>query len=382
MPRMSSSPNPFPGASALEQLVHQFTDAHARYGDGRNLLIGIIPFAPTAGLGPITYELADPPACFPPTHLPKGWYGPVGHGTIADNAGHLHPVLTLIGGAGVAPPEGALMFVGLARRAGALCYSLPDGLALAGGDSNLPELTWYHTLYAYLKGTDFVFEGPGYSRMHNLFAASVTVLRRIRDWCEGRPGPALAGCLRPGVPDVEGQADFRNLRPMTPAEHAEALAAEQRATPHTPPAEAGEKQGEGRPPAAPEKGTGGQEERTPAPAVHRPQPTSTPRAKKSTKRGDADAKLVAALTAHHKYHNGSVGHLEYIGSNALARKADVAKRSAHRFFENRFEGHDKYQRMCKDAHSLAAALKAINGEFQPFEFYSARSPDEVEASDE
>src|SRR5262249_18636328 len=52
--------------------------------------------------------------------------------------------------------------------------------------------------------------------------------------------------------------------------------------------------------------------RVPAPPKH---------PKRSTDKGEARDKIVAALTKHHKYNNGSVENREPIGCNELARQA-------------------------------------------------------------
>jgi hypothetical protein len=108
----------------------------------------------------------------------------------------------------------------------------------------------------------------------------------------------------------------------------------------------------------------------------------TTKPKRSTERGEGRTKLIAALTKYHEYYNGSCGKLEPIGNNELARLAGVAKRTASAFFSEKFHGHTKYRALCNDAPRLVAALKALNGEFQPHEFYDARTPDEVEQDDE
>jgi hypothetical protein len=102
------------------------------------------------------------------------------------------------------------------------------------------------------------------------------------------------------------------------------------------------------------------------------------RPKRSTEKGEARAKLIAALTKHHQYANGSCLNLESIGNNELARQARVAKRSASSFFKKEFHGHIKYRKLCSDQRLLVAALKSLNNEFRPHNFYDARKPDEVE----
>jgi len=104
--------------------------------------------------------------------------------------------------------------------------------------------------------------------------------------------------------------------------------------------------------------------------------------KRSTQRGEARVKLISALTKHHKYADGGCLNLEPIGNNELARRTRVAKRTASSFFSREFHGHDKYCVLCNDPHRLVAALKALNDEFRPRDFYDTRTPDEVEREDE
>jgi hypothetical protein len=107
-----------------------------------------------------------------------------------------------------------------------------------------------------------------------------------------------------------------------------------------------------------------------------------PKAKRSTERGEGRAKLISALTNHHKYDNGGCLNLAPVGNNQLARLAGVVKRTASAFFEREFKGHANYRALCNDAHRLVAALKALNGEFRPHHFCDARTPDESEKEDE
>ena len=108
----------------------------------------------------------------------------------------------------------------------------------------------------------------------------------------------------------------------------------------------------------------------PAPAV-----APDPAPKKSTERGDARAKLIAALTKHHQYADGSCLNLEPIGNNELAKAADVSASTASAFFNDKFQGHTKYTALCRDAGKLAAALKLLNDEFAPYHLLGAASSD-------
>ncbi len=102
------------------------------------------------------------------------------------------------------------------------------------------------------------------------------------------------------------------------------------------------------------------------------------RTKRSTAKGNAAEKLIAALTLHHEYAKESCLNLEPVGSNALARKAGVGTGSASRFFANQFKGWAKYKVLCGDPKRLITALKLLNDEFRPFLLDSARTPAEAE----
>jgi hypothetical protein len=96
-------------------------------------------------------------------------------------------------------------------------------------------------------------------------------------------------------------------------------------------------------------------------------PTETaPAPKRSTERGEGRVKLIAALTKHHQYADGSCLNLEHIGNNELAKVAGVSQSTASAFFNDKFQGHTKYKALCRDAGKLAAALKLLNDEFAPY----------------
>jgi hypothetical protein len=113
---------------------------------------------------------------------------------------------------------------------------------------------------------------------------------------------------------------------------------------------------------------------SPIPAAKKP--------KRSTERGEGRAKLIAALTAHHKYANDGCLNLEPIGNNELARKADVSESTASAFFEKEFKGHLKYRAACNDAVRLVAALKLLNGEYSPHVLFGGTPPGEGKPDDE
>lgn len=108
---------------------------------------------------------------------------------------------------------------------------------------------------------------------------------------------------------------------------------------------------------------------------------STKRSKRSTQKGDARLKIISALTAHHQYAKGSCLNLEPIGSNELARMADVSGSSASAFFKKKFEGLQEYKTICADASKLVIALKMLNDEFSPHVLLSPHRSHEI-ADDE
>ena len=98
--------------------------------------------------------------------------------------------------------------------------------------------------------------------------------------------------------------------------------------------------------------------------------------KRSTTKGEAKAKLVAALTKHHEYADGGCLNQEPIGNNELARLAKVSESTASAFFKKQFDGHMKYRAICGDTTKLVASLKLLNQEFVPHHLFGAKPPGE------
>jgi hypothetical protein len=115
----------------------------------------------------------------------------------------------------------------------------------------------------------------------------------------------------------------------------------------------------------------------PPPAV-----TTEPAPKRSTERGEGRAKLIAALTKHHRYADGSFLNLEPIGNNKLAKAAGVSPATASSFFNDKFQGHTKYKGLCRDAGNLTAALKLLNDEFAPYHLLGEASSDLASSEEE
>jgi hypothetical protein len=112
------------------------------------------------------------------------------------------------------------------------------------------------------------------------------------------------------------------------------------------------------------------------PAAAPPAATATPttKAKRSTESGEALAKIIAALSQHHRYEHPDGLLFIPIGSNALAKKADVGKATASAFFKTEFGGHREYRAMCeKNPSALSGHLGRLNG--RPMSHYSyGRTP--------
>lgn len=92
------------------------------------------------------------------------------------------------------------------------------------------------------------------------------------------------------------------------------------------------------------------------------------RPKKSHNQDDAKDKLIAALTKHHKYADGSCLNTEPIGNNELARLAEVSNGTVSKFFKDEFEGYTNYKHFCHDKSTLIASLKLLNDEYSPYLF--------------
>ena len=90
-----------------------------------------------------------------------------------------------------------------------------------------------------------------------------------------------------------------------------------------------------------------------------------PRQQTRGARRPAKEKLIAALTAHHQYQNGSCLCLEPVGNNELAKRANVSPSTTSEFFQSEFQGHEGYVRICADKGRLIGALRLLNGEVTP-----------------
>ena len=106
------------------------------------------------------------------------------------------------------------------------------------------------------------------------------------------------------------------------------------------------------------------------------------KSKRSTVKGEAEIKLISALTKHHEYNNGSLLNQEPIKNNELAQLAKVSKSSAARFFGKKFGEYRMYRERCKDKSTLILALKLLNQEFSPKILYGRQPPGESDREEE
>jgi hypothetical protein len=100
------------------------------------------------------------------------------------------------------------------------------------------------------------------------------------------------------------------------------------------------------------------------------------KAQRTSPKGDVRDLLIAELTRHHKYADGSCLNLEPIGNNKLADAAGVARSTASKFFADEFKGYSAYRVKCRDAGKLSDSLKLLNGEFSPHDLYGRTPPGE------
>jgi hypothetical protein len=104
-------------------------------------------------------------------------------------------------------------------------------------------------------------------------------------------------------------------------------------------------------------------------------PSSPTKTKRGTQRGEGREKLIAALTKHHKYADGSALNQEPIGNNTLARLAGVSVSTASEFFKKAFGGTEKYRAACSKLDLLIPALKLLNNEYSPHLLFGDNPPE-------
>lgn len=99
--------------------------------------------------------------------------------------------------------------------------------------------------------------------------------------------------------------------------------------------------------------------------VASPPPKTPVKPKKSTVKGEGQAKLIAALAKHHKYADGECLNMKPIGNNQLAEMADVARSTVHGFFKKQFGSLSEYRATCaRNPSGLAMKIGVLNGDVQ------------------
>jgi hypothetical protein len=123
---------------------------------------------------------------------------------------------------------------------------------------------------------------------------------------------------------------------------------------------------------------------SPLPASGTAHPRTTHLPKKSTQAGEAEAKLIAALSKHHEYAADGGLNLGPIGCNRLAREASVGKASASEFFQRHFNGYKQYRATCLrgDHDRILLVLKHLNGDFSTAALFGRTPPGEGRIDDE
>jgi hypothetical protein len=104
--------------------------------------------------------------------------------------------------------------------------------------------------------------------------------------------------------------------------------------------------------------------------------------KRSTERGEAREKIIAGLTEHHQYTDGSCLNTEPVGVGDLARKSGVSKSTVSEFFQVEFKGHALYRAVCQDVSKLVTSLRMLRQEFSPHILYGRTPPGEGNQDEE
>jgi hypothetical protein len=101
--------------------------------------------------------------------------------------------------------------------------------------------------------------------------------------------------------------------------------------------------------------------------------------KRSTERGEAQTKIIAALTEHHQYDNGSCGNLTPIGVREMERDYEVGRDAASNFFKKQCENHAKYATTCRrNPAKIVTWLKLLNDDYSPHPLFGSTPPERRE----
>jgi len=117
-------------------------------------------------------------------------------------------------------------------------------------------------------------------------------------------------------------------------------------------------------------------------------PKTAVRTKKSTSKGDAQTKIIGALSAYHQFDGDDCLNLEPIGNNELARSAEVSGSTVSLFLQKQFatkhaasgEGRRNYRKACRDSYRLTLEIKRIRDELIPTMLWNPL-PDDLQGKD-
>ena len=101
--------------------------------------------------------------------------------------------------------------------------------------------------------------------------------------------------------------------------------------------------------------------------------------KRNTKWSGAELKVIAALSKHHKYSDGSCLNQEPIALRHLASMAGVSPSAASKFLRVQFGSYAAYRDACRLSSNLAASLRLLNQEFRPWHLLGNRDVAVTEA---
>lgn len=119
---------------------------------------------------------------------------------------------------------------------------------------------------------------------------------------------------------------------------------------------------------------------TPAVRTPEPAPDTGNKSAQRTRRGGAEIKLIAALTKHHQYSDGSCLNSEPITNKKLAALAGVAESTVSAFMKKQFKG--QYEMLCRNTSLLISGLKLLNREYSPHVLVSALDVDNQKRTDD
>lgn len=93
--------------------------------------------------------------------------------------------------------------------------------------------------------------------------------------------------------------------------------------------------------------------------------SKAPKKKRSTVPGEAEAKWISLLAAHHDCSSGYCQNTTPLQSNESARQSKISTGSTSRYFKKFFGSFKKYERLCSDSRELAREIDNLTGDAHP-----------------